>query len=96
MPDAVQRAKLDMDLRRLPAMCGAMAGEVDNEALELCRVLCTRAEMLLEDASATVILVGELEPEQLRSAIQDARSMTGQADGLLVAAEIMITSGLSA
>jgi hypothetical protein len=85
-----------MDLGRHPATCGAMAGEVDNEVIELSRALCTRAGMLLEEASAKVILVGELRPEQLRSTIQEARSMTGQADGLLAAAETMIAWGSSA
>ena len=93
--DVAQSAKRDVDLRRLPAMCGAMASEVDNDALELSRTLCTRAGMLLEDASAKVILIGDLEQEQLRSAIWDARTMIGQADALLAAAETIIASGLS-
>ena len=81
-----------MDLDRLPAMCGAMAREIDNEVLELSRALCTRAGMLLEDASAKVILVAGLEQEQLHSAIRKARSMTGQAAALLAAAEAIVAS----
>ena len=81
-----------MDLRGLRAMCGAMAREVDNVVLELRRALCTRAGMLLEDASAKVILVGGLEQEQLHSVIREARAMIAQADALLAAAEAIIAA----
>ena len=76
-----------MDLCALPAMSGAMAFETDADTIELSRALCTRAGMLLEDASAKVVLVGDLELEQLGPVIRDARAMAARAYALLAAAE---------
>ena len=79
-----------MDLCALPAMSGAMALETDADTLELSRALCTRAGMLLEDTSARVILLGDLQQSELSAAITEARINAGRADKMLAAAEAVL------
>ena len=67
-----------------------MRSEPDEETLELARALSTRAGMLLEDATAQVVLVGDLDAEALCSAITEARRMLGQARQLLDSAAVLL------
>lgn len=67
-----------------------MANEIDGDTRSLCLALSTRAGMLLEDASAKAILLGDLQREELRSAIREAQDMAEQAGALLAAAEMLM------
>ncbi len=50
--------------------------------------------MLFEDASVKVILTGKLGADELRSRIQETRSMMDRADSLLRAAEALLAADL--
>ena len=81
-----------MDLAAARGMCGDMSHEPDDDALDLARDLCTRAGMLLEDASAVAILTGHGQREEVLIAIADARTASGNAAALLAAAEALLSA----
>lgn len=64
----------------------------DDDPLDLARNLATRAGMLFEDASVQIILTGKLGAAELRSRIQQTRSMIDRADSLLRAAEDLLVA----
>lgn len=82
--------KLDMDLAVSRGMCGSMSGEPDDDILDLSRELCTRAGMLLEEASAIVVTVGDGQRDELLLAIQEACDLIKKAIAFLSAAEAMV------
>lgn len=79
-----------MDLSALPAMSVAMVEEPDEDALALCRELCTRTGMLFEDASAKAILTGDLPAGELLDLVEELQGVTKQARGLLAAAAVLV------
>ena len=67
-----------------------MTKRIDDDQLDLARALATRAGMLFEDASITVILIGKIDAEELRGRIGEARTMIERADTFLRAAGALL------
>jgi len=69
-----------------------MTPDVDPETMDLCRQLCTKAGMLFEDAGAKAVLIGHLQPDELRCRVQELRRMANQASVLVEAAGEVIAN----
>jgi hypothetical protein len=65
------RLKAVSGLRGLFAACARQEKRMDDDAAGLVRQLCTRAGMIMEDASATAILVGGAMPAELLVIVDD-------------------------
>ncbi len=62
---------------------------MDDDTTDLVRQLCTRAGMIMEDASAVAILVGGKTPIELRSIIAELQTLAEQVNAVLAAAKAM-------
>lgn len=76
--------------RDLHACVGIVSDDVDLDWLALARALSTQAGMLFEDASATVILVGNLKTDDLRETLTQALDINMRAGNFLEAASALI------
>ena len=63
---------------------------MDDDVIALVRQLCTRAGMIMEDGSASAILVGTLDKEALARVVQQTRKDLGRALTLAEAARVMM------
>ena len=63
---------------------------MDDDAIALVRQLCTRAGMIMEDASASAILAGNLDTEALAKVVQRTREDLLRALMLAEAAGVMM------
>jgi hypothetical protein len=88
----VQHAKLDIDYHGGSPMSGVMTEEPNDDSLQLCRALCTKAGMLCEDISPLLILLGGVDRFQMRTAIRKAREVNDEVGQLLAAAEALVAS----
>lgn len=59
---------------------------MDDDIADLIRTLCTRSGMIMEDASATAILVGGLTGDQLSRAVKHVQREIAHANAIIAAA----------
>lgn len=73
-----------------PACVVRVTDEVDEDQIALCKALCTQVGMLFEDMSVKAILVGKVDPVELRDVIQETLRVSARAESLLKAAHNLI------
>jgi hypothetical protein len=63
---------------------------VDDDTADLVRLLCTRAGMIMEDASSAAILIGGKAPAEMLVMIKELQLQTMRSAALLAAARAML------
>lgn len=79
-----------MDLPLLPATVRPMTYSLEEDTLDLCRELSSRAGMLFEDAGDLTVGVRHHTIVQLRVVVRDALVMTEKAGAILTAAAALL------
>lgn len=69
---------------------------MDEDDTDLARQLCTRAGMIMEDTSATAILIGDEDSNDLRLIIADMEHQSNRFNALLAAAKVLLSKSASA
>lgn len=62
---------------------------MDDETADLVRQLCTRAGMIMEDATTVVIFVGGKTPAELRSTVGELQILSDRVAAILAAARVI-------
>lgn len=69
---------------------------MDDDTADLVRLLCTRAGMIMEDASPMAIMVGGKASGELCAIIEKLQAQIRRVNALLTAAQGLISSAASA
>ncbi len=68
----------------------AAEDHMDDDTADLVRQLCTRAGMIMEDASTIAILVGGKSPSELRYIVDELEIQSGRVVSIVAATSALI------